>query len=75
MDFALGQSSSDHAPPALTPSAVAPPINQPFPEFNVQVDLKGDLSVHIVPQVQMGVSILGGALVDAQASSVISFNI
>jgi hypothetical protein len=64
----LGQSSSDQTPGLLSPTAVAPPLNKPIPDINWSVDLQGDLSVHIVPQVQMGVSILGGALVDAQVS-------
>ncbi|KAF8961088.1 hypothetical protein BDZ97DRAFT_2077079 [Flammula alnicola] len=67
VDFTLGQSSSDQIPGTIQPNAVSPPVNRPIPDINWQVDLQGDLSVHIVPQVQMGVSILGGTLVDAQA--------
>ncbi|KAF9480725.1 hypothetical protein BDN70DRAFT_992516 [Pholiota conissans] len=68
VDFALGKSNtSDQIPGGLNPTSVSPPLNKPIPEINWQVDLHGDLSVHIVPQVQMGISILGGALVDAQA--------
>ncbi|KAF9480694.1 hypothetical protein BDN70DRAFT_992496 [Pholiota conissans] len=67
VDFTLGKSSSDQTPGLLNPTAVVPPLNKPIPDINWSVDLHGDLSVHIVPQVQMGVSILGGALVDAQA--------
>lgn len=62
----LGQSSSDEVPGTVKASADA--FNQPTTQVNWNVDLQGDLSVHIVPQVQMGISILGGALVDAQVS-------
>ena len=30
------------------------------------VDALGDLSIHVVPTVQLGISVLGGAVIDAQ---------
>jgi hypothetical protein len=31
------------------------------------VEMGGDISIHIVPQVQFGVSVLGGKVLDAEA--------
>ena len=65
-DFALGNSGSDMIPKSLSPSS--PPSIPPVSITNWDADLSGDLSIHIVPQVQMGINVLDGALINAQVS-------
>ncbi|KIJ58948.1 glycoside hydrolase family 18 protein [Hydnomerulius pinastri MD-312] len=43
------------------------PVGMPTTNFGTQVELAGDLSVHLVPAIQIGVSVLNGAVIDAQA--------
>jgi hypothetical protein len=36
-------------------------------DFNYEVELSGAASIHMVPSILLGISILGGELIDAQA--------
>ncbi|EIW77830.1 hypothetical protein CONPUDRAFT_145980 [Coniophora puteana RWD-64-598 SS2] len=64
-NFAFGKQGSDKNPQPINT------LNQPGPQTSQNVDLlfglNGDLSVHIVPAIQFGVSVLNGKLINAQA--------
>jgi hypothetical protein len=62
--YALGKTGDDDIGPNATPSDPSQGYKY---SFGYQVDLSGDLTVHVVPTVQLGISILGGSLIDAQA--------
>ncbi|KAJ7222199.1 hypothetical protein GGX14DRAFT_301962, partial [Mycena pura] len=62
--YALGKSGDDDMGSQVTPSDP----NQSYKySFGYNVDLSGSLNVHIVPTAQLGISVLGGALIDANA--------
>lgn len=63
MDFKLGKDGDDISNsivPSVSPIALAEG------DFDYHVELSGDLSVHILPQLELGISVLGGAVLDAQ---------
>ncbi|KZS89652.1 hypothetical protein SISNIDRAFT_489074 [Sistotremastrum niveocremeum HHB9708] len=64
-EFTLGQSSSDEIATIVTPTL--PPVQSAFPSINWEVDLHGGLEMHLRPRVQLGISILGGTILDAEA--------
>ncbi|KAH7922056.1 hypothetical protein BV22DRAFT_1049173 [Leucogyrophana mollusca] len=64
-DFAFGKSKDDMPPKPA--SGVARPSANATPDIDYSVSLTGDLSVHLNPRLQMGISILNGKLIDAQA--------
>ncbi|KZT36396.1 hypothetical protein SISSUDRAFT_1120964 [Sistotremastrum suecicum HHB10207 ss-3] len=61
----LGRSSSDSIPGSIAPSF--PPLSTAAPTINWRVDLNGNLALHLIPQLQLGISVLNGRLIDAQA--------
>lgn len=62
--YTLSKTSSDNIGPNANPSDPSQGFNY---SFGYNVDLSRDLSVHVVPTVQLGISVLGGQLIDAQA--------
>ncbi|KAJ6477836.1 hypothetical protein C8R47DRAFT_1020145 [Mycena vitilis] len=61
--YALGKGDDDLGN-KVTPSDP----NQAYKySFGYNVDLSGSLNIHIVPTAQLGISVLGGALIDANA--------
>ncbi|EIW85796.1 hypothetical protein CONPUDRAFT_142199 [Coniophora puteana RWD-64-598 SS2] len=65
-NFAFGKQGDDQDPQPITTIAgpSAPTVSQ---DVNIQFGLQGDLSVHLVPQLQFGIKLLGGKLLDAQS--------
>ncbi|KZT42303.1 hypothetical protein SISSUDRAFT_1058666 [Sistotremastrum suecicum HHB10207 ss-3] len=61
----LGKSANDQIPKSIAPSF--PPLSTAIPTINWEIDLNGNLALHLVPQLQLGISILEGKLIDAQA--------
>lgn len=64
MNFAVGPGSN------MQSTAVKPvslPENSFMPVLTAGVAVSADAALHIVPSVQLGVSLLGGKLIDAQA--------
>ncbi|KAJ7772314.1 glycosyl hydrolases family 18-domain-containing protein, partial [Mycena metata] len=62
--YALGKSGDDDMGSDVTPSEP----NQSYKyNFGYNVDLSGSLNIHIVPTAQLGISVLGGSLIDANA--------
>ncbi|KAJ7864454.1 hypothetical protein B0H14DRAFT_2736332 [Mycena olivaceomarginata] len=64
VNFNLGKTDPD-----VTSNPVTPADFQSGLHFSVgyNVELSGDLSIHVVPSIQLGISVLGGAVIDAQA--------
>ncbi|KAJ6511223.1 hypothetical protein DFH09DRAFT_942072 [Mycena vulgaris] len=62
-NFALGKTSNDIGS-TIQPSSKSQGFNM---KAGYNVDMGGDIAIHIVPQVQFGVQILGGKLIDAAA--------
>ncbi|KAF9034676.1 hypothetical protein BDZ89DRAFT_1036404 [Hymenopellis radicata] len=62
-NFALGKTSNDIGS-TIQPSSKSQGFNM---KAGYNVDMGGDIAIHIVPQVQFGVQILGGKLIDAEA--------
>ncbi|KZV96693.1 hypothetical protein EXIGLDRAFT_407819 [Exidia glandulosa HHB12029] len=63
LDFALGKTSNDIGP-SIQPGGKSQGFDM---GAGYNVDMGGDIAIHIVPQVQFGVQILGGQLLDAEA--------
>ncbi|KAJ7112290.1 hypothetical protein C8R44DRAFT_882668 [Mycena epipterygia] len=63
VSFSLGHTGTDVVALPVTP---LPPTNGFDYDFGYEVELSGDISVHMVPSIQLGVSVLGGKLIDAQ---------
>ncbi|KAJ7488142.1 hypothetical protein FB451DRAFT_1226548 [Mycena latifolia] len=64
VSFNFGKTDPDVVSSAITPSSFTNGINL---AAGYNVELTGDLSIHIVPSIQLGLSVLGGAVIDAQA--------
>ncbi|KAF5346427.1 hypothetical protein D9758_012782 [Tetrapyrgos nigripes] len=62
--YALGKSSDDAPGPAVTPDQPSQGYKY---SFGYNVNLNGDLQIHVVPTVELGISVLGGSLIDANA--------
>ncbi|KAJ7064104.1 hypothetical protein C8F01DRAFT_1229630 [Mycena amicta] len=64
ISFNFGKTDPDVVSPAITPASFTNGINL---AAGYNVELTGDLSIHAVPALQLGLSVLGGAIIDAQA--------
>ncbi|KAF5312214.1 hypothetical protein D9619_003681 [Psilocybe cf. subviscida] len=64
INYALGNTGTDTIGPAANPS---PPAQLVKYSLGYNVDLSGDVTVHMVPTIQLGISVLNGQLIDAQA--------
>ncbi|KAJ6534397.1 hypothetical protein B0H19DRAFT_442211 [Mycena capillaripes] len=64
VNYALGKSSDDFDGNQVTPSDPSQGYKY---SFGYNVDLSGSLFVHVVPTVQLGITVLGGSLIDANA--------
>ncbi|PPR00468.1 hypothetical protein CVT24_004529 [Panaeolus cyanescens] len=64
INYALGKTGDDVIGPAAQPSPPNPGYNY---QFGLNVDLSGDITIHMVPTVQLGISVLNGALIEAEA--------
>ncbi|KAF7378493.1 hypothetical protein MSAN_00276700 [Mycena sanguinolenta] len=64
INYALGKSGNDDTGSKVTPST--PDQGYKY-SFGYNVDLSGSLNIHVVPTVQLGISVLGGSLIDANA--------
>ncbi|KAJ7826386.1 hypothetical protein B0H14DRAFT_2817404 [Mycena olivaceomarginata] len=62
--FSLGKTGTDDVSPRVTTTTGT---NGSDYDFNYEVELSGAASIHMVPSIQLGISILGGELIDAQA--------
>ncbi|KAF8908652.1 hypothetical protein CPB84DRAFT_1843537 [Gymnopilus junonius] len=64
INYALGKTGDDVIGPAANPG---PPSQGYDYSFGLNVDLSGDVTVHIVPTIQLGISVLNGQLIEADA--------
>ncbi|KDR74915.1 hypothetical protein GALMADRAFT_141231 [Galerina marginata CBS 339.88] len=64
INYALGKTGDDVVGPPANPS---PPLQRPDFSFGYNVELSGDVTVHMVPTIQLGISVLGGQLIEAEA--------
>ncbi|KAK7017177.1 hypothetical protein R3P38DRAFT_2784858 [Favolaschia claudopus] len=62
--FSFGKTDPDDVSPSVSPGDVQSGVDL---RAGYNVELQGDLSLHVVPAIQMGISVLGGAVIDAQA--------
>ncbi|KAJ7677758.1 glycosyl hydrolases family 18-domain-containing protein, partial [Mycena polygramma] len=63
LNYALGKTSNDIGT-TIQPSGKSQGFNM---AAGYNVDMGGDIAIHVVPQVQFGVQILGGKLINAEA--------
>lgn len=71
ISYSFGKTDPDETSGAVSPSNSPPPGGDFTWGYNVE--LAGDLSIHMVPSVRLGISILGGAVLDANVSDLVSY--
>ncbi|KAK7039901.1 hypothetical protein R3P38DRAFT_2902374 [Favolaschia claudopus] len=64
VSFSFGKTDPDDVSPSVSPGDFQSGVDL---RAGYNVELQGDLSLHVVPGIQMGISVLGGAVIDAQA--------
>ncbi|KAJ7155586.1 hypothetical protein C8R46DRAFT_1196404 [Mycena filopes] len=64
VNFNMGKTDPDVVSTQVTPYDFASGFSL---TAGYNVELAGDLSIHVVPSIQLGLSVLGGAVIDAQA--------
>ncbi|KAJ7155607.1 glycosyl hydrolases family 18-domain-containing protein [Mycena filopes] len=64
VNFNMGKTDPDVVSTQVTPSDFTSGF---LLTAGYNVELAGDLSIHVVPSIQLGLSVLGGAVIDAQA--------
>ncbi|KAJ7362657.1 hypothetical protein DFH08DRAFT_841312 [Mycena albidolilacea] len=68
VSFNFGKTDPDQNSGPVSPSSEFLPSIDLAVGYNVELTGKsGDLSIHLVPSLQLGLSVLGGAVIDAQA--------